>query len=80
MQWDDNGHAGFTDGEPWLPVNPNYTEVNVTVAEADDESILHYYRDLCSLRAKNVNREDFQQSSETVSTSAVSGRMRCTCV
>ena len=24
MQWDDTSHAGFTDGIPWLPVNPNY--------------------------------------------------------
>ena len=24
MQWDDTSHAGFTEGIPWLPVNPNY--------------------------------------------------------
>jgi oligo-1,6-glucosidase len=23
MQWDDSPHAGFTVGEPWMPVNPN---------------------------------------------------------
>jgi len=50
MQWDDGEHAGFTDGEPWLPVNPNHEEINVAAAEADPDSVLHYYRDLVDLR------------------------------
>ncbi|MBX0303116.1 glycoside hydrolase family 13 protein [Haloarcula salinisoli] len=50
MQWDDGEHAGFTDGEPWLPVNSNYEEINVAAAEADPNSVLHYYRDLVELR------------------------------
>ncbi|WP_276250823.1 glycoside hydrolase family 13 protein [Haloarcula rara] len=50
MQWDDSEHAGFTDGEPWLPVNPNYERINVAAAEADPDSVLHYYRDLVALR------------------------------
>ncbi len=25
MQWDTSAQAGFTDGEPWIKVNPNYT-------------------------------------------------------
>src|ERR1700712_2298352 len=28
MQWDDGPNAGFTTGDPWLSVNPNYTSVN----------------------------------------------------
>ena len=28
FQWDDSENAGFTEGKPWLPVNPNYTEIN----------------------------------------------------
>ena len=24
MQWDDSAQAGFTDGAPWIKVNPNY--------------------------------------------------------
>jgi oligo-1,6-glucosidase len=53
MQWDDSEHAGFTDGEPWLPVNPSYTEINVAAAEADPDSVLHYYRRLVDLRHEN---------------------------
>ena len=30
IQWDDSKHAGFTTGEPWLPVNPNFKTINVT--------------------------------------------------
>jgi len=51
MQWDDSDHAGFTDGDPWLPVNPEHEEINVAAAESDPDSVLHYYRDLRELRA-----------------------------
>jgi oligo-1,6-glucosidase len=50
MQWSDEEHAGFSDAEPWIGVNPNYEEVNVEAARADDESVWHYYRDLIDLR------------------------------
>jgi glycosidase len=52
MQWTDGEHAGFTDGEPWIPVNPNHEEVNVEAARADSDSIWHYYRDLIALRGE----------------------------
>ena len=50
MQWDDSPNAGFTDGEPWLPVNPNHTEINVAAARTDPGSVLRYYRRLAALR------------------------------
>ena len=50
MQWDDSEYAGFTDGEPWIHVNDNYTEINVEAARAEDDSIWHYYHDLIELR------------------------------
>ncbi|MEO2203808.1 alpha-glucosidase [Paenibacillus pabuli] len=53
MQWDDSEHAGFTEGEPWIQVNDNYTEINVASAENDPGSILHYYRKLIALRKKS---------------------------
>jgi oligo-1,6-glucosidase len=51
MQWNGTAHAGFTDGDPWLPVNPNYEEINVERARADPESVLEYYRALIALRS-----------------------------
>ena len=50
MQWDDSPHAGFSTGEPWLPVNPNYTEINAAAARADPDSVFHHYRRLIELR------------------------------
>ena len=54
MQWDATEHAGFSTGEPWLPVNPNHEEINVAAERESEESVWHYYRDLIDLR----HRED----------------------
>ncbi len=51
MQWDDSVNAGFTTGDPWLKVNPNYRTVNVAAQETDG-SVLNYYRYLISLRKR----------------------------
>ncbi|RAN75416.1 glucohydrolase [Bacillus sp. SRB_331] len=53
MQWDDREHAGFTTGEPWIAVNPNYKEINVKQAIQDEESIFYYYKKLIELRKNN---------------------------
>ncbi len=53
MQWDDTQNAGFTRGEPWLRINPNYMDINVKKNQADKDSILHYYRRLIDLRKKH---------------------------
>lgn len=50
MQWDASENAGFTTGTPWLHVNPNYTEINVEEALADEDSIFYYYQKLIKLR------------------------------
>lgn len=50
MQWSSGKNAGFTDGTPWLKVNPNYTSINAEEAEADPDSILAYYKKVISLR------------------------------
>ena len=50
MQWDASEHAGFTSGEPWIPVNPNFTEINAEAAVADPDSVFHHYRRLIELR------------------------------
>ncbi len=61
MQWDASAHAGFTTGEPWIPVNPNHTEINVAAAVADRDSVWHHYRALITLRHNEpaVARGDF---------------------
>ena len=50
VQWDNTENAGFTTGKPWFTVNPNYREINVAAAEADPDSLLHFYRKAIRLR------------------------------
>ena len=50
MQWDDSEQAGFTDGESWIKVHPNYKEINAAQQLKDPNSIFHYYQKLISLR------------------------------
>lgn len=53
MQWDATDNAGFTEGTPWLKVNPNYKEINVESEIQNSNSIYHYYRQLIKLRKDN---------------------------
>jgi oligo-1,6-glucosidase len=53
MQWNDEENAGFTTGKPWLPVNPNYKEINVADAMKDEDSIFHFYKKLIRFRLGN---------------------------
>ncbi|MEJ7160051.1 alpha,alpha-phosphotrehalase, partial [Staphylococcus caprae] len=53
MLWNDERHAGFTEGEPWMPINANYRSINVARAMEDSESILQTYRKLITLRHQN---------------------------
>lgn len=50
MQWSAEKNAGFTSGEPWFYVNPNYTEINVAAQEKDPDSLLQFYRKAIALR------------------------------
>jgi len=50
MQWNAGDNAGFTTGKPWMPVNPNHTEINAEAALKDPDSVFHYYRKLIELR------------------------------
>jgi oligo-1,6-glucosidase len=50
MQWDDSVHAGFTDGTPWLRVNPNHVEINAAAQVGDPDSVFEHYRSLVRLR------------------------------
>ena len=50
FQWDDSRNAGFTNGTPWLKVNPNYKKINVAAQEKDPNSVLNYFRKMVKLR------------------------------
>ncbi|WP_220739900.1 glycoside hydrolase family 13 protein [Leuconostoc miyukkimchii] len=52
MQWNNSHQAGFTTGKPWLAINPNYTNVNVSASLRDQQSIFYFYKKLINLRQK----------------------------
>lgn len=53
MQWDNSESSGFTIGIPWLPINPNASEINVEAQEDDPNSVLNHFRKLTSYRKGN---------------------------
>lgn len=52
MQWDASSNAGFTQGTPWIMVNPNYTMINASEQLNRPSSVFYFYQKLISLRRK----------------------------
>jgi alpha-glucosidase len=50
MPWDASERAGFTSGEPWLPVPPQHLALSVAAQERDATSALHGFRRLLEWR------------------------------
>ena len=50
MHWDDTANAGFTTGTPWIPLNPNYPQINAAKQVGDPDSVYSFYRRLLALR------------------------------
>lgn len=57
FQWDSSENAGFTNGKPWLSVNPKYKEINLEAQIDDDSSVFSHYKKLIRLR-KNPEYKD----------------------
>ena len=50
MQWTAGPNAGFTDGTPWMRVNPNHVQINARAALDDPDSVFYTYQKLIALR------------------------------
>lgn len=50
MQWDASEKAGFTTGEPWLPLAKDFKQVNVEGQRSDPDSMYHLYKRLIAFR------------------------------
>lgn len=50
MQWSDGENAGFTEGKPWIKINPNYREINAGQQIGDENSIFGCYKKLVRFR------------------------------
>lgn len=53
MQWNNSSYAGFSTSEPWIMVNPNYTEINAKEQMSRENSVFHYYKKLIQLRKEH---------------------------
>jgi alpha-glucosidase len=53
MQWSAESNAGFSDGEPWLPLSADYGTRNVETLRDEPRSILTLYRRLIVLRREH---------------------------
>ena len=50
MQWSGQKNGGFTTGEPWIKVNPNYQRINAQNQVGRSDSVFSYYQRLIRLR------------------------------
>jgi alpha-glucosidase len=50
MQWSAAKNAGFTAGEPWLPIAKDYAQINVESERDDPSSLLSLYTQLITVR------------------------------
>jgi alpha-glucosidase len=53
MQWSSAPNAGFTTGQPWLGMNPNYSDINVEQQLNDHSSILHFYKKMIAMKKEH---------------------------
>ena len=50
VQWNADKNAGFSTGEPWIPVGNSYESINAEAALKNEDSIFYYYKKLINLR------------------------------
>ncbi|MDE6110964.1 MAG: glucohydrolase, partial [Eubacterium sp.] len=50
MHWNGSKYAGFKDGEPWMKINDNYTEINAENQIDDENSVYNFYKKAISIR------------------------------
>jgi alpha-glucosidase len=52
MPWDGSANAGFTTGEPWLPLTADAAQISVEAQKRDSRSMLSLTRSLIALRRR----------------------------
>ncbi|MBU1019601.1 MAG: alpha-glucosidase [Firmicutes bacterium] len=53
FQWNDSKNAGFSEGNPWLDVNPNYLEINAKKDLSNPNGVYAYFKKLFQIRKSN---------------------------
>ena len=54
MQWENSPNGGFCKPgiEPWLPINKNFSTINVANEDSSEGSLLRAYREILKIRKK----------------------------
>lgn len=55
MQWSDEKNAGFTSGEPWIKVNPNYIDINAKEQMQRETSVFNFYKKAICVRKDYID-------------------------
>ena len=53
MHWNAEENAGFTEGTPWIDMNPDYKTVNAEAQVGNEDSVFSYYKKFIQLRKDN---------------------------
>ena len=66
MQWSSEKNAGFTTGQPWIPIGKSAKEINAAKALEDKESVFYFYQKLIALRKEYavISEGDFNMILE----------------
>lgn len=58
VQWSSGKYAGFSEKEPWIKINPNYTYINVEDELKKKDSLIDFYKEIISLRKSSPALND----------------------
>ena len=58
MQWDTSKFGGFSDVEPWLPLEKEFKERNVAYEKQNKKSFLNLYKSVINLRKSRKSLEE----------------------
>jgi alpha-glucosidase len=76
MHWDATPGAGFTTGEPWLPIDPEHERVNAAAQRGEQASMLSLYRHLIQFRRGSPALRDGAYASLTSAPEGVFAYLR----
>ncbi|GFO99934.1 glycoside hydrolase family 13 protein [Lactobacillus helveticus] len=76
MQWNNTTNAGFSNGKPWIEINPNYKQINVEKDLQNKNSIYKFYQKILELKKNNSILIDGKYKLITPEDSAIYGFTR----
>lgn len=53
VAWDDTEYCGFSESQPWIPLNTHYKGINLQKDKAAEKSVFNYYKSLLKTRKES---------------------------